>query len=62
MFVQLKPLIDIRALTLTVAALPEGRIRVCVVPQSIEKDKGGNSKIGYLQKSEVARAKRLTQD
>ena len=54
MFAQLKPLLDIRALTLTLAAMPEGKIRVCVVPQSIENDKGANHKIGYGQKSEVA--------
>lgn len=53
MFKELMPVIADRPLTLTVAALADGKIRVCVVPQSLEKDGKVNDKLGYQK--EVAK-------
>jgi PRTRC genetic system protein E len=47
MFKELMPVIADRPLTITVAALAEGKIRVCVIPQSQEKDGKINDKVGY---------------
>ncbi len=47
MFKELMPVIADRPLTITVAALAEGKIRVCVIPQSQEKDGKINAKVGY---------------
>jgi PRTRC genetic system protein E len=47
MFRELMPVIADRPLTITVAALADGKIRVCVVPQSQEKDGKINDKVGY---------------
>ena len=54
MFTELKPLIESRPLTITVASLADGRIRVNVIPQALPKDAEVNSAIKYSQKNEVA--------
>lgn len=54
MFIELMPLIESRPLTITVAALNEGRIRVNVVPQALAKDSKANEKIGYSNKDKIA--------
>jgi PRTRC genetic system protein E len=53
MFIELMPLIEGRPLTITVAALSEGRIRVNVVPQALAKDSKVNEKIGYANKDKI---------
>ncbi len=53
MFKELMPVIADRPLTITVAALADGKIRVCVVPQSQEKDGKVSDKLGYQK--EVAK-------
>ena len=47
MFRELMPVIADRPLTITVAALADGKIRVCVVPQAQDKDGKINDKVGY---------------
>lgn len=54
MFTELMPLIENRPLTITVAALSEGRIRVNVVPQALAKDSKVNEKIGYANQDKIA--------
>jgi PRTRC genetic system protein E len=54
MFIELMPLIENRPLTITVAALTGGRIRVNVVPQVLAKDGKVNDKIGYSNKDKIA--------
>jgi PRTRC genetic system protein E len=54
MFIELMPLIENRPLTITVAAVSEGRIRVNVVPQALAKDSKVNEKIGYANKDKIA--------
>jgi len=54
MFKELKALLQNRSLTLTVATMKDGKIRVCVIPQSTEKDEAANKTIGYKDK-EVAK-------
>ena len=54
MFTELMPLIEGRPLTITVAALSGGRIRVNVVPQKLGKDSKVNDKIGYSNKDKIA--------
>ncbi len=54
MFKELMPLIETRPLTLTVAAIGEGKIRVSVVPHTWDKDGKVNEKIGYSAKDKVA--------
>jgi PRTRC genetic system protein E len=54
MFIELMPLIENRPLTITVAVLSEGRIRVNVVPQALTKDAKVNEKIGYANKDKIA--------
>jgi PRTRC genetic system protein E len=46
MFSELMPLLNHRPLTITVAPLSEGRIRVCVIPQTVESDEHVNDKAG----------------
>jgi len=46
MFKELMPVIADRPLTITVAALADGKIRVCVIPQSQQKDEKVNDKVG----------------
>jgi len=52
-FTELMPVIQDRPLTITVAAVAGGKIKVCVVPQSQDKDGKVNSKIGYQAEKEV---------
>jgi PRTRC genetic system protein E len=47
MFRELRTLINSRPLTLTVVALSGDRIRVCVIPQSLEGDRKRNDKAGH---------------
>jgi PRTRC genetic system protein E len=47
MFNELKSLISARPLTLTVVALSGDRIRVCVIPQSVDSDNKVNDKVGH---------------
>lgn len=54
MFIELMPLIESRPLTITVAALGDGRIRVNVVPRAVGQDGKANEKIGYSNKEKVA--------
>jgi PRTRC genetic system protein E len=44
MFSELMPLLNHRPLTITVAPLSGGRIRVCVIPQTVESDEHVNDK------------------
>jgi PRTRC genetic system protein E len=46
MFSELMPLLNHRPLTITVAPLSGGRIRVCVIPQTVESDERVNDKAG----------------
>jgi len=56
MFTELMPLIEQRPITITVAALGGSqRIRVNVVPKSLDKDKQVNEKIGYSNKDKIAK-------
>jgi PRTRC genetic system protein E len=55
MFRELMPLIENRPLSITIAALIGGRIRVNVVPQMLEKDSKVNDKIGYSNKDKIAK-------
>jgi PRTRC genetic system protein E len=54
MFTELMQLVENRPLTITVAALSEGRIRVNVVPQALAKDTKVNETIGYANKDKIA--------
>ena len=49
------PPIEHRPLSITVAALSDGRIRVNVVPQMLEKDNKVNDKVGYSNKDKIAK-------
>lgn len=55
MFRELMPLIKSRPLSITVAALTGGLIRVNVVPQMLEKDSKVNDKGGYSYKDKIAK-------
>jgi PRTRC genetic system protein E len=55
MFRELMPLIEHRPLSMTVAALSGGRIRVNVIPQMLEKDGKVNDKVGYSNKDKIAK-------
>jgi PRTRC genetic system protein E len=54
MFIELMPLIERRAITITVAALSGGRIQVNVVPMTVAEDNNVNDKIGYSHKDKIA--------
>lgn len=54
MFIELMPLIGRRAITITVSALPEGHIRVNVVPTALAEDSKVNDKITYSNKDKIA--------
>jgi PRTRC genetic system protein E len=54
MFSELMPLIERRAITITVAALKEGHVRVNVVPAALAEDSKVNEKIGYSNKDKIA--------
>ena len=47
MFKELMPIIEDRPLTITVVHVRDGRIKLCVVPHSQEKDGEINKKVGY---------------
>ncbi len=47
MFRELAELIKARPLTLTVVGLGEDRLRVCVIPQTLESDNKVNDKVGH---------------
>ena len=56
MFTELMPLIEQRPVTITVAVLNGSqRIRVNVVPKSLERDSKVNEKIGYSSKDKIAK-------
>ena len=55
MFAELYPLLTQRSLTITIAALSEGQIRVNVIPHSRPEDTKINEQITYSHKDEVAR-------
>lgn len=56
MFTELMPLIEQRAVTITVAVLSGSqRIRVNVVPKSLETDSKVNEQIGYSNKDKIAK-------
>jgi PRTRC genetic system protein E len=55
MFKELMPLIQNRSLSITVAVLSGGRIRVNVIPQSLENDGKINEKINYSNKEKIAK-------
>jgi PRTRC genetic system protein E len=55
MFIELMPLIEKRAITITIAALNEGRIRVNVVPMALAEDGKTNDNIGHSNKDKIAR-------
>ena len=54
MFIELMPLIERRAITVTVVALSGGYIRVNVVPIALAEDNKVNDKIGYSNKDKIA--------
>ena len=54
MFIELMPLIEKRAITITVAAFGDGRIRVNVVPMALAVDTKVNDKVGYANKDKIA--------
>ena len=47
MFRELMPIIENRALTITVVHVHDGKIKLCVVPHAQEKDEEINKKVGY---------------
>src|SRR5579864_2034223 len=47
MFKELLPVLEHRALTITVASVAGGKIRVCVVPKSLDADGKVNEKVGH---------------
>ena len=53
MFKELMPVVQDRPLTITVVALAGGKIKVCVIPQSQDKDGKVNNKVGYQAEKEV---------
>jgi PRTRC genetic system protein E len=57
MFIELMPLIEKRAITITVAALGDGRIRVNVVPMALAGDTKVNDKVGYANKDKIAQVR-----
>ncbi len=60
MFRELMPLIENRPLSITVAALSGGRIRVNVVPQVLEQGTKVNDKIGHSSKDKIAKVPEST--
>lgn len=54
MFTEVKQLLARRSLTITVAALENGHLRVNVVPHSLPEDQKVNEQIKYSHKNEVA--------
>lgn len=54
MFKELHPLIQNRPLTITVASVGGGKVRVNVVPQALESDTKANEKIGHSHRDKIA--------
>jgi PRTRC genetic system protein E len=55
MFIELLPLIEKRPITITVAALKDGHVRVNVVPAAFAEDSKVNEKIGYSNKDKITK-------
>jgi PRTRC genetic system protein E len=55
MFIELMPLIEKRPITITVAALKDGHVRVNVVPAAFAEDSKVNEKIGYSNKDKITK-------
>jgi PRTRC genetic system protein E len=55
MFIELMPLIEKRAITITVAALKDGHVRVNVVPAALAEDSKVNENIGYSNKDKITK-------
>jgi hypothetical protein len=55
MFIELMPLIEKRPITITVAALKDGHVRVNVVPAALAEDRKVNEKIGYSNKDKITK-------
>lgn len=53
MFKELMPIVRDRPLTITVVCVRDGKIKLCVIPHSQEKDEEINKKVGY--RKEVAK-------
>ena len=49
------PLIEKRPITITVAALKDGHVRVNVVPAALSEDSKVNEKIGYPNKDKITK-------
>jgi PRTRC genetic system protein E len=54
MFIELMPLIEKMAITITVAALGDGRIRVNVLPMALAGDTKVNDKVDYANQDKIA--------
>jgi PRTRC genetic system protein E len=54
MFQELLPLLTNRAVTMTVAGIGGGRIRLNVIPQGLKADEETNAKINHSNRDEVA--------
>jgi len=55
MFIELMLLIEKRAITITVATLKDGHVRVSVVPAALAEDSKVNEKIGYSSKDKITK-------
>jgi hypothetical protein len=55
MFIELMALIEKRAITITVAALKDGHVRVNIVPAAWAEDSKVNEKIGYSNKDKISK-------
>ncbi|MGC2399070.1 MAG: PRTRC system protein E, partial [Acidobacteriaceae bacterium] len=55
MFIELMPLIEKRPITITVAALKDGHVRVNVVPAALAEDSKVNEKIEYSNKDKITK-------
>ena len=55
MFKELHPLIQNRPLTITVAAMGGRRVRVNVIPQTLDGDSKVNDKINHFNKDKIAK-------
>lgn len=54
MFKQLLPFVAARPLTITIAGVEDGKIRLNIVPHSMEKDRQINEKITHANRDEIA--------
>jgi hypothetical protein len=55
MFIELMLLIEKRAITITVATLKDGHVRVSVVPAALAEDSKVNEKIGYSSRDKITK-------